>query len=546
MGLKIDSDEGGLDGEERGTAALHGGERLAAGAANDGGARHSAELALDGGEQTPNGASEAIGTDDRLAKAERLRLGGVNPYAHVDLHDRASAASVLAGNDAAALGHGEHPELPVHLAGRIVSRRGHGRKTFFDLRDHSGEIQLYVDEDIVGAELAERASQLDIGDIVAVHGCVYVTQRGQVAVSAHQLTLLTKALRPPPDRRHGVGDTGTRHRFRELDLLGNEQARELFRIRTAAVEALREFLGEHGFTEVETPVLQSLAGGASARPFETHHNALDIDLSLRISVELYLNRCLIGGLENVYDLGKCFRNEGISYRHSPEFTMLEWLQSYSDYRDVARLTEEMVSAVAQRVLGTTKVRRGGQELDLAVWRRTTMQEVVEQETGLDILTTDAPELIALLRDRGEWIEPDATWAHAVHTIYSKLVEHTLVQPTLVFDFPLEQFPITKGNQSDGRLAEHFDAVIGGVELVSGDSEVTDPVEQRERFLAQRRGRGEETDEAHPHDEEYIRSLEYGLAPSASGGMGVDRLIMILTGYETLREVIPFPTMKERS
>jgi lysyl-tRNA synthetase class 2 len=500
---------------------------------------------VEGAEPDDGERSDALGTDDRLAKAERLRSSGIDPYAHVQMRDRRSAASVLSEHDPAALAHGEHLELPVEVAGRIVGRREHGKKAFLDLRDGSGAIQLYAEEDLIGSERFEQAIELDIGDIVAIDGCIYVTQRRQLAVSIHRATLLTKALRPPPDRRHGVGDAGTRHRFRELDLMGNDQTRELFRVRTKTVEALRAFLAARGFTEVETPVLQTLAGGASARPFVTHHNALDIDLSLRISVELYLNRCLIGGLENVYDLGKCFRNEGISYRHSPEFTMLEWLQSFSDYDDVAKLTEDMVAAVAHEVLGTTKVQRDGQQLDLAVWKRTTMQEVVLEQTGLDILQADAAQLIALLRDRGEWIEPDATWAHAVHTIYSKLVEHTLVAPTLVFDFPLEQFPITKANQHDARLAEHFDAVIGGIELVSGDSEVTDPVEQRERFVAQRRGRGEEADAAHPHDEEYVRSLEYGLAPSASGGMGVDRLIMILTGYETLREVIAFPTMRER-
>ncbi|MHB1538220.1 MAG: lysine--tRNA ligase [Solirubrobacteraceae bacterium] len=533
MGLKIDSGEG------------HGGVQSPRhGGTGQDGAQAQHPLEGRAGEHAGDGA--AVGTDDRLAKAQRLRQGGTSPYAHVSLHDRVPAAAILAQHDPASLAHGEHPRLPLHVAGRIVGRREHGRKAFLDLRDSSGEIQLLLDEDIAGAELSQRVRQLDVGDIVAVRGYLYVTQRRQSAVSVHDVTLLTKALRPPPDRRHGVGDTGTRHRFRELDLLGNEHARELFRVRTATVQALRAFLAAHRFTEVETPVLQTLAGGASARPFLTHHNALDIDLSLRISVELYLNRCLIGGLEDVYDLGKCFRNEGISYRHSPEFTMLEWLQSYSDHRDVARLTEEMLASVAQQVLGTTKVQRGGRELDLSVWRHTTMQEVVLEQTGLDILGTDASELIALLQDRGEWIEPDATWAHAVHTIYSKLVEHTLVQPTLVFDFPIEQFPITKAHGEDRRLAEHFDAVVGGIELVSGDSEVTDPVEQRERFLAQRRGRGEQADEAHPHDEEYVRSLEYGLAPSASGGMGVDRLIMILAGYETLREVIPFPTMRERS
>lgn len=486
----------------------------------------------------------AAGTDERLAKMQRLRSEGVEPFPYATPPERTLAQAIHSGHDPRTLTHGEHPDVSYTVAGRVLARRGHGKKTFLDLKDNSGEIQLYATAETLGDEQYGRVLDLDIGDIVSARGPLYVTQRGQLALSVHELTLLTKSLRTPPARYHGVQDDGTRHRHRELDLMANEATRDLFVLRTRIVQALRAFLDEHGFIEVETPVLQTLAGGASARPFLTHHNALDSELSLRISVELYLNRCLIGGLENVYDLGKCFRNEGISYRHSPEFTMLEWLQSYSDYNDVARLTEEMVADVARRVLGTTTVMRGSEEIDLARWRRTTMQEEVSRVTGVDILKSDAERLIALLQEHGERIHPQATWAQSVHTIYTKLVEQTIVQPTLVFDFPVEPFPITKRHGQRPQLAEHFDAVIGGIELVSGDSELTDPVEQHERFVEQRRGRGEEADEAHPHDEEYVRALEYGLAPSASGGMGVDRLIMILSGRETLREVLPFPTMRE--
>jgi lysyl-tRNA synthetase, class II len=484
------------------------------------------------------------GTNERLAKMQRLRDEGVEPFPYAEVQQRTPVQAISASHDPAQLSHGEHEDRPYTVAGRVVGRRGHGKKTFLDLQDGSGEIQLYAAHEMLGEDAYARALDLDIGDIVTASGYLYVTQRGQLALSVRELTLLTKALRTPPARYHGVQDDGTRHRYRELDLMANQATRDLFMLRTRIVEALRAFLGEQGFIEVETPVLQSLAGGASARPFVTHHNALDSELSLRISVELYLNRCLIGGLENVYDLGKCFRNEGISYRHSPEFTMLEWLQSFSDYRDVARLTEAMVADVARRVLGTTKVMRGGQEIDLAVWKHTTMQEEVVRVTGVDILASDRERLIGLLREHDEKIHPDATWAQAVHTIYTKLVEQTIVAPTIVFDFPVEPFVITKRHAQHPQLAEHFDAVIGGIELVSGDSELTDPVEQHQRFVEQRRGRGDEADEAHPHDEEYVRSLEYGLAPSASGGMGVDRLIMILSGRETLREVLPFPTMKE--
>ncbi len=486
----------------------------------------------------------ALGTDERLAKMQKLRAEGIEPFPYAEVSERTPVQAIHAAHDAAQLPHGEHREVAYTVAGRVVGRRGHGKTAFFDLRDGSGSIQLYVQRDALGQESYQRILDLDIGDIVTASGCLYVTQRQQLALSVHQLTLLTKSLRTPPARYHGVEDAGTRHRYRELDLMANEETRDLFMLRTRTIEALRAFLAEQGFIEVETPVLQTLAGGASARPFTTHHNALDSELSLRISVELYLNRCLIGGLENVYDLGKCFRNEGISYRHSPEFTMLEWLQSYSDYDDVARLTEEMVADVARRVLGGTTVKRDGREIDLSKWKRTTMQQEVLRVTGLDMLDSDASRLIELLRDHGERVDPEASWAQAVHVLYTKLVEQTILEPTLVFDFPVEPFPITKRHARHPQLAEHFDAVIGGIELVSGDSELTDPVEQHRRFVEQRRGRGEQADEAHPHDEEYVRALEHGLAPSASGGMGVDRLIMILSERETLREVLPFPTMRE--
>jgi lysyl-tRNA synthetase class 2 len=482
-------------------------------------------------------------THERIAKAKRLRAEGIEPFPHIHGGERTPIAELHERHDPAELKPGEQPALRYRLAGRIISRRGHGKTAFIDLRDSSGQIQLAVRQDTLGERDYERILDLDVGDIIEAEGPVYVTQRGQLALAAHRCTLLTKALRPPPAKYHGLGDTGTRYRYRELDLLANESTRELFLTRSKTIDALRVFLAEKGFIEVETPVLQALAGGASARPFLTHHNALDQEMSLRISVELYLNRCLIGGLENVYDLGKCFRNEGISYRHSPEFTMLEWLMSYADHTAVARFTEEMVAYVAQHVLGTTVIERGGEQIDLsAPWRVTTMQAEIERVTGVDFLAASRDELAALIEDR---IHPDANWAQVVQSVYSKLVEPTLGQPTMVYDFPLDSFPITKAHAGDPRLAEHFDAVIGGIELVSGDSEVTDPIEQWERFVAQRKERRAEDDDApHPHDEEYVRALEYGLAPSASGGMGVDRLLMLLTGHETLREVAPFPVMRE--
>jgi lysyl-tRNA synthetase, class II len=510
--------------------------------------------ARDTGEEPPAGAFggpaeggdhlDDAATHERLAKAQRLREQGIDPFPHIVDGERTWIATLHERHDPATLAPGEHPQLRYRLAGRLIARRGHGRTAFLDLRDASGQIQLAVRRDALGADDYERVLDLDIGDILEVEGPLYVTQRGQLALGVHRCALLTKALRPPPAKYHGLEDTGTRYRYRELDLLANESTRELFLFRSRTIDALRAFLAERGFVEVETPVLQALAGGASARPFLTHHNALDQEMSLRISVELYLNRCLIGGLENVYDLGKCFRNEGISYRHSPEFTMLEWLMAYADHTAVARFTEEMVAYVAERVLGTTSIERGGEQIDLSEpWRTTTMQVEIRRVTGVDFLAAERDELAALLDGR---VHPDATWAQVVQAVYSKLVEPTLNRPTMVYGFPLDSFPITKADADDPRLAEHFDAVIGGIELVSGDSEVTDPVEQWERFVAQRRERraDDDDDAPHPHDEEYVRALEYGLAPSASGGMGVDRLLMLLTGRETLREVATFPVMRE--
>src|SRR5580692_5966455 len=313
--------------------------------------------------------------------------------------------------------------------------------------------------------------------------------------------------------------------YRELDLIANQETRELFITRNKIILAIREWLAERHFVEIETPALQSLAGGAGSRPFTTHHNALNRDLYLRISVELFLNRCIVGGLENVYDMGKVFRNEGISPKHSPEFTIIEFMMAYADYNDVATATEEMFRDVAQRVLGRTEIKRAGETIDLAKpWRRITMRDAILEHTGVDFMGEDRA---------------------AVSKQLTKLIEPTIVQPTHVFDFPLEPFPITKRHAEHPELAEHFDAVIGGVELVSGDTELNDPVDQWQRFVDQRKRRLiDDADVPHPNDEEYARAIEYGYSPTAGGGMGVDRLVMILTERDTLREVIPFPIVRE--
>jgi lysyl-tRNA synthetase, class II len=487
---------------------------------------------------------EAEELDQRRAKLERLRREGIDPFPPVSLwNERTRIADVLAAHDPAALAHGEHPELRYQIAGRITSRRAHGKTAFLDIRDLSATIQAVVRVDALGQEAYDRILALDIGDIVGIDGSIYVTQRGQLALGVSECTLLTKALRPPPDKHHGLGDTGTRYRYRELDLLANEDTRELFIKRHKIVFEIRKWLNERNFIEVETPALQSLAGGAGSRPFITHHNALDRELYLRISVELFLNRCIVGGMENVYDMGKVFRNEGISPKHSPEFTIIEFMCAYSDYNDVATVTEEMFRDVAQRALGRTLIRRNGEEIDLArPWRRITMRELILERTGLDFMESSREQLAEVL---DEPLDPAASWADVVADIYSKKIEHTINQPTHVFDFPLEPFPITKRHSVHPELAEHFDAVIGGIELVSGDTELNDPVDEWQRFVDQRQRRAvDDGDVPHPNDEEYTRALEYGYSPTAGGGMGVDRLVMILTERDTLREVIPFPIVRD--
>jgi lysyl-tRNA synthetase class 2 len=494
-------------------------------------------------EVDPALADGAVEIDERRAKMERLRAEGIDPYPPVSLPDRTLIKDALAGHDPAKLEAGEHPEHRYHIAGRVISRRGHGKTAFLDVRDLSGQVQAVVRVDALGQEAYDRIVGLDIGDIVGIEGCVYVTQRGQLALAVRECTLLTKTLRPPPDRHHGLGDTGTRYRYRELDLLANEDTRELFLARARIVAAIREWLNERNFVEVETPALQSLAGGAGSRPFTTHHNALNRDLYLRISVELFLNRCIVGGLENVYDMGKVFRNEGISPKHSPEFTIIEFMMAYADYNDVATATEEMFRDVAQKALGRTTIERNGEEIDLAKpWRRITMREAILERTGVDFMESDTKQLADVLEGA---VDPQATWAELVADIYTRLIEPSIVQPTHVFDFPLEPFPITKRHSEHPELGEHFDAVIGGIELVSGDTELNDPVDQWQRFVDQRKRRLiDDADVPHPNDEEYARAIEYGYSPTAGGGMGVDRLVMILTERDTLREVIPFPIVRE--
>jgi lysyl-tRNA synthetase class 2 len=496
---------------------------------------------------------ETIVMGERRAKVDRLRARGQNPYPH-DYPDRTMIATIHTAHDPEALGAGEHPQWRYRIAGRMVARRGHGRTMFVDVRDVSGWIQVVArlgpaadtpgDAGEGQQDLFQRMLEFDLGDLIGIDGAVYVTPNGQLSLAVQECTLLAKALRPPAAKHHGLEDLETRYRHRELDLIANEATRELFVTRARTLVALREWMNEHGFVEIETPVLQTLAGGANARPFVTHHNALDRDLSLTISGEFHLKRCVVGGLERVYMLDKCFRNEGISHKHSPEFTLLEWEMSYADYRDVYTYMEQLIAGVARRVIGATVLpQHDGRTLDLtAPWRRISVRDVIAENLNLDVAVAEREELVERLGDR---VPAQATWGQLVAALYSKLIEPHIYQPTIVYDFPVEFHPVVKRHREHPELIEHFEVVMRGIEVASGSSELNDPDEQRQRFVEQRNRRPLDAgEEPYPADEEFVRAMEHGMPPLGGAGIGVDRLLAIFTGRETLREVIPFPALRD--
>jgi lysyl-tRNA synthetase class 2 len=496
---------------------------------------------------------ETLAIGERRAKVDRLRARGQNPYPH-DYPDRTMIAAIHAAHDPEALGAGEHPQWRYRIAGRMVARRGHGRTMFVDVRDVGGWIQVVARlgpaADTPGGageeqqNLFQRMLEFDVGDLIGIDGAVYVTPNGQLSLAVQGCTLLAKALRPPAAKHHGLEDLETRYRHRELDLIANEATRELFVTRARTLAALREWMNEHGFVEIETPVLQTLAGGANARPFVTHHNALDRDLSLTISGEFHLKRCVVGGLERVYMLDKCFRNEGISHKHSPEFTLLEWEMSYADYRDVYTYMEQLIAGVARRVMDTTVLpQHDGRRLDLTPpWRRISVRDVIAENLNLDVAVAGREELVERLGDR---VPAQATWGQLVAALYSKLIEPHIYQPTIVYDFPVEFHPVVKRHREHPELIEHFEVVMRGIEVASGSSELNDPDEQRQRFVEQRNRRPLDAgEEPYPADEEFVRAMEHGMPPLGGAGIGVDRLLAIFTGRETLREVIPFPALRD--
>ncbi len=472
----------------------------------------------------------------RRQKLDELRRSGVDPFPHA-FPDVESISSVREAH--AGLQDGEETSVSHRVAGRLAARRGQGKMAFLDVVDRSGRIQLQARVDELGPEGMRDLLDLDLGDLIGAEGLALRSRRGELTLRITAYSLLAKSLRPPPEKHHGLSDVETRHRQRELDLMANEDTRKVFMTRAAAISAIRRYLDDQGFIEVETPVLQPLYGGAAARPFTTHHNALDRTLFLRIATELYLKRLIVGGLERVYEIGKNFRNEGLSPKHNPEFTVLEFYEAYADYLDIAARLEALMKTVADAVGYQGPIDFKGP------WRRETLAGAIETRTGINIRThPDRESLASAMSARGLEVKPGDNWPQLVDELLSKHVEPTLVQPTLLLDYPLELSPLAKQHREEEGLVERFEAFAGGMEIANAFTELNDPDDQRRRFEAQRSLAAAGDEEAQPYDEAFIQALEQGMPPTGGIGVGIDRVVMLLTGQRSIREVVLFPAMRD--
>ncbi|UOQ83878.1 lysine--tRNA ligase [Gracilibacillus salinarum] len=482
----------------------------------------------------------------RLEKMHSYREQGIDPFG--DKFVRSHLADELKENyDQFSKEELEEKGIETTVAGRIMTKRGKGKAGFSHIQDLSGQIQLYVRKDRIGEEAYEIFKTADLGDIVGVTGTVFKTNVGELSVKANQFTMLTKSLRPLPEKFHGLKDVEQRYRQRYLDLITNMDSKNTFILRSKIIQSMRRYLDDRGFLEVETPMMHGIAGGASARPFETHHNALDIPLYMRIAIELHLKRLIVGGMEKVYEIGRVFRNEGVSTRHNPEFTMIELYEAYADYHDIMELVENMVAHIAKEVTGSATIMYGEEEINLEPsWTRLHMVDAIKEYTGVDFwkqMTDD--EAKALAKEHGVDIEDTMTYGHIVNEFFEQKVEDKLIQPTFVYGHPVAISPLAKKNKEDDRFTDRFELFIVGREHANAFSELNDPVDQRERFEAQVKEKEQGNDEAHEMDEDFLEALEYGMPPTGGLGIGIDRLVMLLTNSPSIRDVLLFPQMRNK-
>ncbi len=482
----------------------------------------------------------------RREKMNAMRERGLDPFGK--RFDRSHTTNELiqqyGGLEKDAL---EAENISVSLAGRIMTKRGKGKAGFAHIQDLSGQIQIYVRQDAVGEEQYEIFDSVDLGDIIGVAGTLFKTQVGELSVKVENFVFLTKALRPLPDKFHGLKDVEQRYRQRYLDLIMSQESKETFITRSKIIQSMRRYLNDQGYLEVETPMMHAIAGGASARPFITHHNALDMQLYMRIAIELHLKRLIVGGLEKVYEIGRVFRNEGVSTRHNPEFTMIELYEAYADYRDIMNLTENLIAHIAQEVTGKTTIQYGEYEVDLKPeWNRLHMVDAIKEYTGADFWKEmSVEEARALAKEHGVEINDNMLYGHIVNEFFEQKVEEKLIQPTFIYGHPVEISPLAKKNDEDPRFTDRFELFIVAREHANAFTELNDPIDQRERFEAQLKEREQGNDEAHMMDDDFVEALEYGLPPTGGLGIGIDRLVMLLTNSPSIRDVLLFPLMRHR-
>lgn len=474
----------------------------------------------------------------RREKLDNLIAIGKNPFEIVKF-DKDAYAQVIKDN------YDEYADKKVRIAGRLISKRVMGKASFGHVLDGTGSIQLYVSRDSLGEENYAEFKKYDIGDIVGVEGVVFTTKMGEISIHAEKMVLLSKSLLPLPEKFHGLTNTDLRYRQRYVDLIANPEVKETFVMRSRIISAIRSFLDGEGFVEVDTPILNTIAGGASARPFITHHNTLDIDMYMRIAPELYLKRLIVGGFEKVYEMGRLFRNEGMDPKHNPEFTTVELYEAYTDYHHMMDLTERLFEHIALTTKGTTEIEYQGTPISLArPWKKMSMVEAVKEFTGIDFDATDDVEVLKKQAESvGVGLADNLTWGKLLYEVFDQKVEEHLVQPTFILDYPVEVSPLAKRKPTDDRLTERFEFFITSREMGNAFSELNDPIDQKARFMAQVAEREKGDDEAQMMDEDYVNALMYGLPPTGGLGIGVDRLVMLFTDQFSIRDVLLFPTMK---